>query len=64
MPDFQLSTPNSQITNKYPRFSIVLPLRVSRSLPLLANKQTSPIFNCVTRPVSVSLTSLARLLRV
>ncbi len=35
------------------------PLILSRSLRSLANKQTSPIFNCVT-PVSVSLATLAR----
>ncbi len=35
------------------------PLILSRSLRSLANKQTSPIFDCVT-PVSVSLATLAR----
>ncbi len=35
------------------------PLILSRSLRSLANKQTSPIFDCAT-PVSVSLATLAR----
>ncbi len=66
IPDFQLCYPCKCLTryarspiNKHPRFSIVLPLLVSRSLRSLANKLTSPIFDCVT-PVSVSLAKLAR----
>ncbi len=45
---------NAELTRKYERVKVQNDIRTSKHI----NKQTSPIFNCVT-PESVSLASLA-----
>ncbi len=49
---------NTELTQKYARVKVQNDIRTSKYI----NKQTSPIFNCVT-PVSVSLATLARQLK-